>query len=109
MAIDESSDSVGLDEILKQLESKKAQLFVFKGEELLSAWVTTIEFSETCKWLRVMWAGGKDMDRWLHYLESIEQWAKSIGCSRSIVYGRKGWVKKLKDYKQTAVILEKVI
>lgn len=107
LAINESSDRFELNDILEMIEQKKAQLFIFKDTELLSAWVTTIEFSDSHKWLRVMWAGGKEMDKWLHYLEIVEQWAKTLGCDRSIVYGRKGWERKLTGYKRTAIILEK--
>ena len=109
MAIDQASDKFEIDDVFKLIEEKKAQLFIFKDSELLSAWVTTIENSGSHKWLRVMWAGGKEMEKWKHYLNSIEQWAKSLGCDRSVIYGRKGWAKVLPDYKQTAVILEKVL
>lgn len=108
-AIDKTSGNFELDDILALIEEKKAQLFIVKDDELLSAWVTTIENSPSHKWIRVMWAGGKDMDRWLHFRESIEQWAKSIGCEKMIVAGRPGWERKLNDYTRTSVILEKVL
>lgn len=108
-AIDKTSDRFSIDDVISLIESKKAQLFIFKDEEILSAWVTTVESSPSCKWLRVMWAGGKDMDKWLHFLPSIEQWAKSIGCQKLVSIGRPGWEKKLPGYRKTAVILEKVI
>lgn len=111
MAIDESTDRFTTDDVLRLIEGRKAQLFIFKNKEILAAWVTTIEDSGSSKWLRVMWAGGMDLDEWLHYLTSIEQWAKSIGCSHSVVIGRPGWEKKIKDmgYRKTSVTLEKVI
>lgn len=111
MAIDESSERFTTDDILKLIEEKKAQLFIFRGFELVAAWVTTIEDSGSSKWIRVMWAGGHGLDDWLHYLTSVEQWGKSLGCTHSVIVGREGWKKKLKDkgYKQTSVILEKVI
>jgi hypothetical protein len=109
MAIDKGSDRFCLSDVLKLLEEKKAQLFVFRDEEILGACVTTIESSRACKWLRIMWAGGRDLDKWFHFLEPIEQWAKSIGCEKVVIIGRKGWEKKLNDYRKTSVILEKVI
>ena len=109
MAIDKTSDRFELDDVLKLLEEKKAQLFVFKDTEFLSAWVTTIENSGSHKWLRIMWAGGEELHKWFHYLDSVERWAKSLGCTRSVVIGRPGWEKKLEGYKKSAIILEKVI
>jgi len=109
MALDESSDRFELADVLKLIEEKKAQLFIFKDAEILGAGVTTIESSGSHKWLRIMWIGGKDWELWAHYLDSVEQWAKSLGCERVVVYGRRGWEKRLKDYRRTAVILEKVI
>jgi hypothetical protein len=109
MAIDEMSERLELDDVLKLIEQQKAQLFVFKDSELLAALVTTIESSGSHKWLRVMWAGGKELDSWKHYLAALEQWAKSLGCDRSLIFGRRGWERKLKDYTRTAIILEKVL
>lgn len=108
-AIDKTSDRFSVDDVLLLIESKKAQLFIFRGEEILSAWVTSVENSPSQKWLRILWAGGKEMDKWFHFLYSIEQWAKSIGCEKVVVIGRVGWEKKLTDYRKTAVIFEKVI
>lgn len=109
MAIDEMSDRFEINDVLKLLEDRKAQLFVFMETKPLAACVTTIEGTQSHKWLRVMWGGGSELNKWKHLLAGIEQWAKSLGCERSVIYGRKGWVKALSDYKQTAVILEKVI
>lgn len=50
---------------------------------------------------------GLDRGRWMHHLEEIEAWAKSLGCSRIEVRGRKGMVRVLPAYKLTAVYLEK--
>lgn len=108
-AIDKSSDRFLIDDVLSLIESNKCQLFIFRDDEILSAWVTSVESSPSHTWLRVMWVGGKDLDKWFHFLQPLEQWAKSIGCEKVVVIGRCGWEKKLKDYKKTAVILEKVI
>jgi hypothetical protein len=111
MAIDQSSERYTTDDVLNLIEDKKAQLFIFRGFELVAAWVTTIEDSGSSKWIRFMWAGGHGIGDWLHYSQSVEQWAKSIGCTHSVVVGRPGWEKELKDkgYRKTSVILEKVI
>lgn len=40
-------------------------------------------------------------------MKEIEDWARSIGCVRSILSGRKGWARRILDYKVTTVTMEK--
>lgn len=40
-------------------------------------------------------------------IASIEAWAKGIGCSRVMLQGRRGWLRRLSEYKQVGIILEK--
>lgn len=40
-------------------------------------------------------------------IATIEQWARSIGCTRVTLQGRKGWARRLRDYRQTGIVLEK--
>ncbi len=51
--------------------------------------------------------GGKNMDNWLGLLDGIEQWAAKNGCKSLRIYGRKGWARKLTDYRITRFILDK--
>jgi hypothetical protein len=39
----------------------------------------------------------------------IERWAKSVGCTRVRILGRKGWLRRLKDFRITGYIIEKEI
>lgn len=41
---------------------------------------------------------GKEMDQWDKYLNDIEQWAKSNGCSEISFSGRLGWLRKGRKY-----------
>jgi hypothetical protein len=45
----------------------------------------------------------------LGYLDELERYATAQGCNGMRIYGRKGWARKLPDYKMTHVLLEKVI
>ena len=40
-------------------------------------------------------------------MDEMEEWGKSVGCKSSYFSGRKGWVKRLPDYKQITVTLQK--
>jgi hypothetical protein len=53
--------------------------------------------------------GGKNMDRWMHLLPELEAWAKAQGYLSIRTYARPGWARKLRDYKMSRVILDKVL
>lgn len=106
-AIDKTSDSFRVEDVRALIEAQKAQLWLVADETPKAAWVTTVESSPSSKWVRVMWAGGEDAEKWLPLFEGVEQWAKNIGASKVVIYGRKGWIKKLPTYRQAAVVLEK--
>lgn len=42
-------------------------------------------------------------------IATIEAWAKGIGCSRVMLQGRRGWLRRLSEYKQVGIILEKEV
>lgn len=51
--------------------------------------------------------GGKDMKRWLPLLDRIEDYARDEGCKAMRIYGRKGWLRALNDYREKAIVIEK--
>lgn len=42
-------------------------------------------------------------------VDEIEAWGRSVGCRRSYFTGRKGWLRKVPDYRLKTVTLEKEI
>ena len=69
--------------------------------------VTEIKVYPQAKVCIVQGLAGHDRGQWMHHLEGIEAWAKSLGCARIEVRGRKGMAKVLPDYRLTSVYLEK--
>lgn len=51
--------------------------------------------------------GGKDMKRWLPLLDRIEDYARDEGCTAMRIFGRKGWLRALNDYREKAIVIEK--
>jgi hypothetical protein len=51
--------------------------------------------------------GGRDRARWLGLRAELEAYARRAGCARMRIYGRKGWLRVLPDYRAARVILEK--
>lgn len=40
-------------------------------------------------------------------LAEIESWARGIGCKKVLFTGRKGWARRIADYKVTTITMEK--
>jgi hypothetical protein len=55
-------------------------------------------------------SGGDGVNNWVHFLETIEAWAKERGCvAMTIDRARPGWKRLLKAYKIKTVTLVKDI
>lgn len=55
----------------------------------------------------VRFLSGDDSGQWLYLIDQLEAWARANGCARLDMLARKGWARKLPDYKMTHVLLEK--
>lgn len=54
----------------------------------------------------VVAAGGKEVERWIHLMSCIEDWARLEGCVKVTVVGRPGWMRLLQRYRQRQVMME---
>lgn len=92
--------------IEKELFSDKAQLWiVWDGQAILCAGITQLYKDKGVCLITA--CGGESREKWLHVLPEIEAFAKAEGCTRTMIIGRKGWLRELKDYRLAQVILEK--
>lgn len=55
----------------------------------------------------VRFATGEDSAQWLCLIDDLENWARFNECVKLDMTARKGWARKLPDYKMTHVVLEK--
>jgi hypothetical protein len=58
---------------------------------------------------QILLLAGRDMHRWLHFLEDIEIHVKQHGISRIRFEGRFGWERALRAYKPVRTVMEKVL
>ncbi|MEM8971081.1 MAG: hypothetical protein AAGD43_03355 [Pseudomonadota bacterium] len=70
-----------------------------------SVW-TTMSGIKTCS---IHFCTGDNSKDWMHLLAVIEQAARNIGAKRIETVARKGWARKLKDYRTTHLVLEKAL
>ena len=104
-ALDNTYDIMDIE---KGLQENRFQLFISWNNKVESAVVTEIAVYPRAKVLRYFLAGGTNLDNWLEKIQQvIEKFAKNNNCTQVEVAGRKGWVKKLKGYKEKAVLLSK--
>ena len=90
------------------LLDEKMQLWIaIDGEKILASMVTQIVVYPKKRVLRIIAIGGGDMHRWISFLPALEELALEQGCASIEVWGRKGWLKILDDYKCSYHVLSK--
>jgi hypothetical protein len=90
-------------------ERRLLWLVVLDYDKIVGAGVTAIFDLSSGKMLKIEHFGGEQMGKWINQISVIEEYAKAQGCFKVMIEGRIGWTRKLDDYAQTAVILEKRI
>ena len=77
--------------------------------EMVAAVVTELnDYPNKLRVCDMLFCSGRNMNLWcLPLLAAIETWAAEQGTKLMCVAGRIGWERVLKDYRKTAVILEK--
>lgn len=79
----------------------------WNGEAIEAAAATSLVETDTHKVCILTACGGVRMPRWVRFMKTIEDYARSEGCASVRIYGRKGWQRVLEGYGTKHVILEK--
>ena len=102
-----------LADVRRELDNEQLQLWViWDHEKIIGASATEIISTVRGKTCAIPIVGCDDMGVAIGaVLETVEAWAKSIGCSRLQGVGRKGWERALKPmgWKNYAIQIEKAI
>jgi hypothetical protein len=51
--------------------------------------------------------GGKGINDWVPLIAGIEKYARNEGCKALRIFGRRGWLRVLDGYDETAIVIEK--
>lgn len=89
----DGADPVGFssEDVLTQIQRQNMQLWMVPG---YAACVTTINIYPQYKVALVCFLAGDEMDRWFGSLmDTIEEWARQMGCKFIEQHGRDGWLK----------------
>lgn len=97
------------EEVYALIDESKAQCWLaIENNRVIGTWVTRIEQADIGRFCLVWLGGGEQSNKWIPLIqEYTEPWAKENGCKEMQIVGRKGWVKRLPEYKWTAVVLRK--
>jgi len=104
-ALEHAGDTHTEHDILDLLRNDQAQFWPADN----SAMVTEIVGYPNGSHCRIWLAGGnydelRELER-----DRLIPWARQRGCRRIELVGRKGWARRLKDYKEVAVVMAKEI
>lgn len=87
--------------LIEQLAKSEMQMWLVVGEKVVATIVTEVLTYPKKKYCHVLIVsgGGNAKDWHRPIIEQIETWAKNEGCDAVEMYGRKGWLRLLPDYK----------
>jgi hypothetical protein len=106
--VDHSRGEATLEDYYEHISTGDMQLWVAVSKnEVLACMVTQIAPYPSKRVLRIIALGGVEMERWIEFLPDIEHWAMNMGCTSLEAWGRKGWLKILRDWECTYHILTK--
>jgi hypothetical protein len=104
----ERSISTDLVTVAAKLVRRQALLWVvWDGTHIRAAVVTSINTANGKKRCVIVACGGNGIEGWLPLIGRIEDYARAEGCMSMAIIGRRGWQRRLKDYRPLAVMLEK--
>lgn len=104
-----SGGSVTPESLLAQVESGRWQLWVIDdGRAVAAVLITELMIQpsgrKTCA---VVALTGSDSLSWLHLLDDLDAWARSEGCTHMQAMARRGWARRMPQWKMTHVMLER--
>ena len=108
MVIDKSQGEAVLEDYYEHIATGDMQLWVaVEDKDVLACMVTQIAPYPSKRVLRIIALGGENIDQWIDFLPDVEHWAMGMGCSSLELWGRKGWLKILKDWECSYHVLTK--
>ena len=90
---------LSVDDFLEYLMTGDMHLWVaMEKEEVIACMISQFATYPQKKVLRIIFISGEGMDRWIQNFPMVEDFALMNGCTFLEVWGRKAWVKILKDW-----------
>ena len=103
-ALKYSNKSHDISDVWDAVKRGKAQFFPLENSVIVTE-IVDYPNQSVCR----IWLAGGDLDELMEAEKSICKWAEELGCTGMEIIGRKGWSRKLTDYKEASVVLVKEI
>jgi hypothetical protein len=105
-AVDKGPGDYSLDDILVRLEDRDMQLWVWSEDDKpVACAVTSIVCYPQRRVAAINYVAGTKMKAWLPMQKRIEAWARAHSCEALEGYGRRGWLRALRDWKQVSMTM----
>lgn len=105
---DRSGERYTVASLVQLIMGGEFQLWIIGDDQVRAVVLTELFFAPSGKKVAsIRAATGDAAEGWMHLIAELEQWAKAEGCHVIEAVARKGWARRLTDYKMTHVILEK--
>ncbi len=110
-AVERGDGNYFLEDVFSLLLENRAQLWVAveEDETIHAAMVTQISVFPRKRILTVLYLAGKHRKFWIHFMDSIELWAKNQGCVGVEAYARVGLLKWLPEWRRAYTVIRKDI
>ncbi len=102
-ALDRSIGEATLDNVLQELVEGSAQIWPTPNSVVISAVRKHLSGLRVCN----CWLAGGDLDEIMATEKAIEQWAREAGCHGISIFGRRGWLRVLPDYREACTVMWK--
>ena len=90
---------LSIDDFFDRLMEGEMQLWVaIEGKEIIACMISQFATFPQKRVLRIIYISGEGMDRWIENFPMVEDFALMNGCTFLEVWGRKAWIKILKEW-----------
>jgi len=99
-------------DLKEDLKLARKQLWGYQsGQEITGVTVTHVMESPRGRVCEIVAACGTETIKGQidEVFAAIEEWARAVGCTRIRILGRRGWKRRLKDFTEVGIILEREI
>lgn len=101
-------EEYSIEDVYTKLLEGNMQLWIFLDEkhEIGGCLITRVVMYPQMRVCEIVFGSFDDLDKYVHFYEVIEEWARENEVDVMRIYGRRGWTKKLAPfgYKQTSIL-----
>jgi GNAT superfamily N-acetyltransferase len=102
-AVDRADGCFDIEHVWSEIDGGRAQLWPCEK----SAIVTRIEIHPSGMKTLLGWLAGGEMEEVKALAARAENWARSKGCTRIEIIGRRGWLRAFEGYREACTVLVK--